>query len=303
MHEFKDCLDRCELSDLQYRGNTFTWTIRRVSKKLDMILVNDVWLQSFPESLGIFGVLGISDHAPACLFMDQHRPKQKLTFKFFAHLNCHPEFMEIIRGCWHGFSFEGSRQLSISRKLKELKPIIRSFSKENFSNLEKRVEEAFAALTQCQEVSLTNPSSSAAVPEEEAHHKWLVLASAEDSFLRQRSRIQWTSLGDANTAFYHRSIKSRRDINQIDFFIGDDDSIIDSLDEIKAHAVSYYSNVLGGPVTPTTSSPQLIPDLVEFRCSHESIAVLESPFSGLDIQKAFFSLPSSKAPGPDGYPG
>ncbi|XP_013594634.1 uncharacterized protein LOC106435521 [Brassica napus] len=219
MREFRECLLRCDLSDLAYRGNSYTWTNRHVSKKLDRILVNDIWLQTFPDSLAVFGKLGISDHTPSCLFLDQFRPKQKRPFKFFAHLNQHPEFPDIIRGCWHAFNFAGSHQLSISKKLKELKPIIRSFAKENYSNLEKRVVEAFDTLTLCQQFTLSSPSPSAAIAEEEAHRKWLELAQAEDSFLRQRSRIQWTSFGDASTAFYHRSIRTRRDQNQIGHFL------------------------------------------------------------------------------------
>ena len=118
MREFRECLIRCDLSDLPYRGNSFTWTNKHVSKKLDRILVNDIWLQTFPDSLAVFGKLGISDHTPSCLFMDQFRPKQKRPFKFFAHLNQHPEFSDIIRGCWHGFAFSGSRQLATQRSLK-----------------------------------------------------------------------------------------------------------------------------------------------------------------------------------------
>lgn len=93
MRDFKECLLRCDLYDLQFRGNYFTWTNGHISKKLDIILVNDVWMQSLSDSLGIFGQLGISDHAPACVFTEQHIPKQKRPFKFFAHLNQHPEFI------------------------------------------------------------------------------------------------------------------------------------------------------------------------------------------------------------------
>ena len=303
MRAFRECLTHCDLSDLPFRGNSFTWTNKHVSKKLDRILVHDMWLQSFPDSLAVFGKLGVSDHTPSCLFMDQLRPKQKCPFKFFAHLNQHPEFADIIRGCWHGFSFAGSRQLSISRKLKELKPIIRSFAKENFSNLEKRVEEAFESLTLCQHLTLTAPSHSAAIAEQEAHRKWLVLATAGGSFLRQRSKIQCTAFGDANTAFYHMSIRTRRDQNQIDFFFDSNDAIIDYLEGIKAHVVSYFSSLLGGTDTLTSSSPQIISDLVPFRYSPESVSVLSSPFTASDIQEAFLSLLKSKAPGPDGYPG
>lgn len=39
--------------------------------------------------------------------------------------------------------------LRVSRKLKELKSVIRSFSRENYSELEKRVSAAFEDLQAC----------------------------------------------------------------------------------------------------------------------------------------------------------
>ncbi|KAF3570744.1 hypothetical protein F2Q69_00063650 [Brassica cretica] len=94
--DFKECIDECSLFDLPYCGNSFTWSNGHVSKKLDRILTNSAWLQQFPESIGVFGVPGISDHSPCCVFLDQHRPKQKRPFKFFAHLNQHEDFVEIL---------------------------------------------------------------------------------------------------------------------------------------------------------------------------------------------------------------
>lgn len=79
--------------------------------------------------------------------------------------------------------------------------------------------------------------------------------------------------------------------------------MIHSLDAIKDHVVSYFKNLLGGVVTPATSSPQEIASLVSIKCSPAAIETLAAPFSRLDIQEALFSLPKRKAPGPDGYPG
>lgn len=67
--------------------------------------------------------------------------------------------------------------------------MIRTFARENYSDLEKRVVEAFDSLISCQQATLSVPSASAALAEQEAHKKWAMLASAEDSFLKQRSRI------------------------------------------------------------------------------------------------------------------
>lgn len=186
-------------------------------KKLDRILTNDNWLQTFSDSIGVFGELTISDHSPCCVFIDQQRQNQKRPFKFFAHLNHNPEFIEIIKGCWNKLSFFGSRQLVISKKLKELKSIIRAFNRDNYSQLEKRVQEAFDVLVLRQQASLSGPSPSNAAAEKVAQKTWSILAKAEDSLLKQRSRIQWNLEGDANTSFYHRVIKTRRDQNQINF--------------------------------------------------------------------------------------
>ena len=41
---------------------------------------------------------------------------------------------------------------------------------------------------------------------------------------------------------------------------------------------------------------------MQVRCSAEAIASLDAPFTDLDIEKAFLSLPKNKSPGPDGYP-
>lgn len=68
MREFLQCTAVTELSDLPYIGNSFTWSNKQgdtiVSKKLDRILINDRWLDIFPNALGVFGDPGISDHSP-----------------------------------------------------------------------------------------------------------------------------------------------------------------------------------------------------------------------------------------------
>lgn len=302
MRDFSECLNRCSLADLLFCGNTFTWSNSHVSKKLDRILANEDWMEEFSDSIGVFGDPGISDHNPCCVFLDQNKPPQKRPFKFFSYLNNHPDFHDLIRSSWNAMPFHGSKQLCVSKKLKHLKSFIRSFSKENYSGLEQRVQEAFNELTRCQHISLNTPSSAPADSERLAHLKWLELAKAEDKFLLQRSRVQRIVEGDGNTAFYHRIIKSRQAQNHIAFLLDDSDRVIDSLDEIKNHIVDYFQNLLGGTNTPTTASPSDIASIVGVKCSPGNIESLAAPFTDEDIQAAFLSLPTNKSPGPDGYP-
>ncbi|WZY96943.1 hypothetical protein YC2023_069272 [Brassica napus] len=302
MRDFRECLERSSLADLQFSGHNFTWTNHSVSKKLDRILCNEDWVEQFSDSIGVFGEPGISDHSPCCVFLDQLKPPQKRSFRFFAHLNDHPEFKALIKSTWNALPFDGSKQLCVSKKLKELKPIIRSFNKENFSNLEKRVEEAFSDLTSCQSASLSSPCPATAESERIARLKWLTLARAEDKFLKQRSRIQWNVEGDANTPFYHRVIKARQNQNHIHLLIDEHGNIIESLQGIKQLAINYYQSLLGGVNVLTTSTPSEIAAVLQTKCSPTAVDALSAPFTDLDIQQAFLSLPKNKSPGPDGYP-
>lgn len=105
------------------------------------------------------------------------------------------------------------------------------------------------------------------------------------SFLKLRSMIAWTTKGDANTAFYHTSIKSRQQQNQINFLLDDDDIVIDSLVDIKEHTVNYFNNLLGDFSISSSAYVSDIERMVPARWFVEPVALLSR----------------NKSPGPYGY--
>ncbi|XP_010462886.1 PREDICTED: uncharacterized protein LOC104743514 [Camelina sativa] len=195
MRDLNHCLISSHLFDLSYCGNTFTWsnnhTVIPIAKKLDRILVNDGWMTNFSKSLAVFGELGFSDHSPCCLFLETIKPKIRQPFKFLTMLNKNPDFAPLVNSWWSALAFDCSKMLKVAKKLKALKRVIKDFSNENYSHLEKRVKEAFEELQSCQQILLASPSSQALHLEREAHRRWCTLANAEESFLRQKSRICW----------------------------------------------------------------------------------------------------------------
>ncbi|XP_048611796.1 uncharacterized protein LOC125586052 [Brassica napus] len=306
MKDFFNCTVTTGLADLPYCGNSFTWSNNQgtsvISKKLDRTLVNDEWLHQFPNSLGVFGDPGISDHSPCCVYLDTTVPRKKLPFKFFTMLNDNLEFGIIISECWNSLNFEGTMMFKVSRKLKELKSIIRSFSKENYSGIEKRVLEAFESLTECQRTLLSSLTPQAGIDERLAFEKWYVLAKAEESFFFQKYRVTWIDKGDSNTTFYHRQLRTRTSQNQIIFLNDDQGNILSTREDIMSHVVAYYETLLGGTPSITPSTTADLSSLLQFRCSENIVTSLQAPVTALNIQGTFFSLPKNKAPGPDGYP-
>ncbi|KAG7568329.1 Reverse transcriptase domain [Arabidopsis thaliana x Arabidopsis arenosa] len=305
MREFSDSLLNASLSDLNFRGCSFTWWNKRrlnpVAKKLDRILVNDDWQVLFPFSSGFFGAPEFSDHSPCTITLDHAQPRQKKPFKFFNYLLKNPDFLPLVCLSWFSFNFVGSEMFRVSSKLKELKLVIREFSKLNYSDLEKRVKEAMEVLSVAQTTMLSNPSVANAALELDASRKWELLSQAEESFFCQRSRITWLDEGDKNSAYFHRMASVRQSINHIHYLEDAAGNRFDTQVSIHEHCVDFFKDLLGSVETPPLFIQEDISSILDFNCSAEQKVSFEALFTTEEIKAAFFSLPRNKTSGPDGY--
>lgn len=111
MLDLRECLDFAGLKDLTIRGKLFTWSNKRVEdpivKKLDRVLVNDLWSQEFPLSYAYYGEPGISDHSPSTIVVGSNSRDKKL-FKVFHFLMPHEEFIPRVRKFWQNSVITGT---------------------------------------------------------------------------------------------------------------------------------------------------------------------------------------------------
>ncbi|CAA7048764.1 unnamed protein product [Microthlaspi erraticum] len=303
--ELNDCLLDAALSDLTFRGCSFTWWNRRstgaVAKKLDRVLVNDQWDLDFPSAFANFGEPSFSDHASCEVSLQHVIQRAKKPFKFFNFLLQNNDFVPMIANQWFSLNVVGSDMFRLSKKLKALKNPIRTFTKSNFSDLEKRTAEAHEEVIHAQSLLLSNPSSSLAEREIEATRKWHILVKAEEAFLQQKSRVSWLREGDSNSAYFHRMVATRTSINHIHYLQDSAGTRFDSQPEIQGHCVDYFAELLGGVVSQSLFLQEDISALLASDCSLEQNAMLISEFSSQKIKDAFFSLPRNKTCGPDGF--
>lgn len=195
VREFRDCLVEAELSDLNFRGNEYTWwnknALRPVANKLDRVLANDRWQCAFPNAVAIFCSPDFSDHASLSLVFEPHIEKLKKPFRFYNLLLANEAFLPLVERLWYSANVVGSLMFRVSKKLRLMKKPIRDFSKDNYSGLEKRVAEAHIQLLSCQKKMLSQPTNIHALAETEATKKWRLLEVAEEAFFCQRTSINW----------------------------------------------------------------------------------------------------------------
>ena len=147
MREFQDAANHCSLSDMGSHGPRFTWCNKReeglICKNLDRVLINGKWLHRYGESYAVFEPGGCSDHLRCRIQIRADQERVKRTFKYVNALSRFPEFLLNVKDYW-----ESSRALfhstsvlhRFSKKLKGLKPILRTMGKEELGNLPKRAQ-------------------------------------------------------------------------------------------------------------------------------------------------------------------
>ncbi|GJU27334.1 hypothetical protein Tco_1165955 [Tanacetum coccineum] len=94
----------------------------------------------------------------------------------------------------------------------------------------------------------------------------------EERFLKQKAKIEWLDVGDSNSSFFHKSIKSRNQRSRID--------MIKNAENMEVNGTG-----VPGPAIAFGSPLGLRNDEIKLIC----------------LRRAMFDIGDDKAPGPDGY--
>ncbi|GJX82267.1 hypothetical protein Tco_0331748 [Tanacetum coccineum] len=118
----------------------------------------------------------------------------------------------------------------------------------------------------------------------------------EERFLKQKAKIEWLEVGDSNSAYFYKSIKSRHQRSKINV-ITTVDNVEVTDNSVPNVFVSHYEAFIG-----TKMACELLDSEGLFcnKVSDVSIAKMTKPITNDEIKKAMFDIGNDKAPGPDG---
>ncbi|XP_010467312.1 PREDICTED: uncharacterized protein LOC104747378 [Camelina sativa] len=216
-------------------GPLFTWRNKRendlISKKLDRVLINEAWLAVYPQSYTIFEAGGCSDHSHCRINLVNHGEyrRRRKPFKFVNAMVEMPEFRPLVEEFWGDtevIHMSSSSLFRFTKKLKALKPQLKSLARSKVDHLVAKTKEAYTSLCEAQELNLSHPSAVAMEAEKRAYDRWSFLASLEEKYLKQKSKLHCLQVGDRNNKTFHRAVQTRAAQNVIREILKPDGSVV-----------------------------------------------------------------------------
>lgn len=136
MRDFQDLVRNCELTDMSYQGQRFTWCNKRqdgvICKKLDRVLVTRTWLNKYEDSYSGFELGGCSDHQRYRIQIAERATRIQRPFKFVNIVTKYPGYHNELVEKWRNSPplFHSTAEMyKLSKQLKELKPMLRTMGK------------------------------------------------------------------------------------------------------------------------------------------------------------------------------
>ncbi|XP_074266889.1 uncharacterized protein LOC141590182 [Silene latifolia] len=247
----------CQLHEMKTSGSYYTWNNKhkdetKVYSRIDRVLMNEQWFQSFPEAVDTFLPEGLYDHYPCLINTYEIIVKRKAAFKYFNMWALSNDFDSAVNNSCNE-EIRGTPMFRVVHKLNRLKPVLSHLNKDQFSDIENLTHVTELTLKHFQQKLIQEPLNDMVCKAERECAKDLRnLIKVRNSYLAQKAKASWIRDGDGNTSFFHSSIKRRRMKNRVYNVKDMEGNLCSKPEEIKEDFETYYKNLLGtsNPVQP-----------------------------------------------------
>ncbi|GAA0175323.1 hypothetical protein LIER_28513 [Lithospermum erythrorhizon] len=145
MDEFKCCVDDLDVTELAGHGPVFTWCSNWASReghlrKLDHVFCNLEWMQCLPQSYVHVQPPKVSDHCLLSIHLRDDVVSGLKPFKYHQFWEEHPDYAELIRGCWDGYAGDGSALDGLIGRLRKVKAGLKELNRNCFLDISGKVK-------------------------------------------------------------------------------------------------------------------------------------------------------------------
>ncbi|KAL0284070.1 UNVERIFIED_CONTAM: hypothetical protein Sradi_7209100 [Sesamum radiatum] len=248
MTEFREVLTEVGLIHIPFTGCPFTWHncsegSRSLWRRLDRILVNEIWLVHWPQASYFSALPSTSDHSPLVLRGAVQRSARGM-FRFENFLTNLPGFIDSVRGVWL-HQIYGNHMYGVVCKLKALKTVFRAQRKIK-GDLALNVRLAKSYLDSAQTLFETYREDIFLHLVQWCRIVYCKAVELEASMLRQRAKMTWLTKGDQCSKFFFSKINARRAMQRVYQIQNSDGQLVSGSEQVAAEFVSFFQALLGG---------------------------------------------------------
>jgi hypothetical protein len=193
MQAFRDVLTDCNLDDLGFVGDPFTWRRGRIRERLDRAIANPEWLIMHPEATVQHLESMRSDHRP--ILLETERPIAlggSGSKKFEAKWLKEDSFREVVEDAWAKANVEVTEGGVLAR-LSHMHSLLHAWDRDILQKPKRRLRTAQRKLERAMVGPLSEENE--VIMREQAALIELLLEQDEVHWM-QRSRANWLQHGD-----------------------------------------------------------------------------------------------------------
>lgn len=295
--KFRAFVQRSGLIDLGHWGPAYTWANNQqernlIMERLDRGLCTADWLSIFPNTK-IFHLPNYSsDDLPVLLRTEPCPKKGARPFRIEHWWYQHPHFKQICETSVQ--KGQQSWQASYTAFRNEIKNWSEGNKDPNWElkKIEKEMEKLVTA-PQNQQVR----DRIATLQSE--YQKYI---AAQETYWLQRSRLNWSLMGDQNTRFFHTTTMVRRRRNRVSAIRNQTGGWAVEEKEIRMEFINHFKRIFtqnqNEPGNEFNLPQEVLTEITPI--PNEALMGLEQMPTESEIKSAAFALGPTKAPGPDG---
>ncbi|KAL0290583.1 UNVERIFIED_CONTAM: hypothetical protein Sradi_7046800 [Sesamum radiatum] len=226
------------------KGNPYTWTNKRVWKRLDRVLYSKEWTDTYNSTRVQHLPRRLSDHHPLFITAAKTENRKPSSFRFQNMWLNHHSFFDTVRQEWN-LPIEGYGMYKLQQKIYRTKELLKRWNREVFGNVFTTVEHAKQEAEEAEKNFDRDPSEANLIALNKCNAALVHTLSLESEYWRQKSNCKWLEDGERNTKYFHSLVKKKRLKSTIHRIFEENQEISDP-DQIKDSAARYFENLLSG---------------------------------------------------------